>query len=148
MKKTLTAILLVSLLTSCRVASNPNPAKSAAVEVNRNKKLWIRNEEGYIDFYEAIKSGHIVIATFGLDSSTDSIEVNQILISLMPTYDKSIHFSKVDLKQDRTSKKNYKIATIPTIIFFDKDGQEFYRLEGNVTSKMIVDKLESFCWSY
>lgn len=148
MKKTLTVILLVSLLTSCKVASNTNQANPAIGDEKKYEKVLIRNEEGYIDFYEAIKSGHIVIAKFGLDVSTDCIEANQILISLMPTYDKAIHFSKVDLKQDRTAKKNYKIATIPTIIFFDKDGQEFYRLEGNVTSKMIVDKLESFCWSY
>ena len=107
-----------------------------------------RDKEGYVEFYQAIKSGRIVIAKFGLDICVGCIEANKILISLMPTYDKAIYFSKVDLMKEREAEKNYKIKMMPTIIFFDKDGKEFHRIEGTVTKKLIVDKIESFCWEY
>lgn len=33
---------------------------------------------------------------------------------------------------------------MPTIIFFDKDGKEFYRIEGNINKKLIEDKISIF----
>ena len=148
MNKLLTVILLTFLLTSCKVALNSNQAKPTPGEEKGYEKIMIRNEEGYVDFYEAIKSGHMVIAKFGLDICIGCIEANEILISLMPTYDKAIYFSKVDLMEDRAAEKNYNITMMPTIVFFGKDGKEFYRLEGTVTKELIVDKIESICWSY
>ncbi|MDD4663388.1 MAG: thioredoxin family protein [Caldisericia bacterium] len=148
MNKLLTILLLTFLLTSCNHASNSNRTKATPGEEKGYEMFLFKNEEGYVEFYEAIKSGHMVIAKFGLDICTGCIEANQILMSLMPTYDKAIYFSKVDLMEDREAEKNYNIKMMPTIIFFGKDGKEFYRLEGTVTKELIVDKIESICWSY
>ncbi|MCE5222933.1 thioredoxin family protein [bacterium] len=147
MKKLLTMLLLTFLLTSCHHASNPDQAKTTPGDEKGHEMLLLKDEEGYVEFYKAIKSGHMVIAKFGLDICTGCIEANQILMSLMPTYDKAIYFSKVDLMEDRAAEKNYNISMMPTIIFFGKDGKEFYRLEGTVTKELIVDKIESICWS-
>lgn len=136
-KKVLTVLFLLSFLGSCtKIAGSKSP------------KLLPKDKEGYVEFYQAIKSGRVVVAKFGLDICMGCIEANKTLISIMPTYEKAIYFSKVDLMKDREAEKNYKIKMMPTIIFFDKDGKEFYRLEGTVTKKLIVDKIESFCWSY
>jgi thiol-disulfide isomerase/thioredoxin len=130
-------ILLLSSLTSCAMISDL-----------KKPKLLPKDKEGYVEFYQSIKSGRVVVAKFGLDICQGCIEANKTLISIMPTYDKAIYFSKVDLMKDREAEKNYKIKMMPTIIFFDKDGKEFFRLEGTVTKKLIVDKIESFCWNY
>ena len=148
MNKLLTVILLTFLLTSCKVALHSNQGKPTPGEEKGYEMIMIRNEEGYVEFDKAIKSGHIVIAKFGLDICTGCIEANDILISLMPTYDTAIYFSKVDLIEDRTAEKKYNIKMMPTIVFFGKDGKEFYRLEGTVTKELIVDKIESICWTY
>ena len=134
MKKVLIILFLAFFLTSC-------------TKVTGIKQL-IKDKEGYVDFYQAVKSERVVIAKFGLEMCIGCIEANKILISLMPEYGKSIYFSKVDLMKDRDAEKEYNIKMMPTIIFFDKTGKEFYRLEGTITKKAIVDKIESFCWNY
>ena len=136
-KKVLTILFLVFFLSSCTKIFAP-----------KKPKLLPKDNEGYVEFYQAMKSGKVVIAKFGLDICIGCIEANKILISLMPTYVKSIYFSKVDLMKDRDAEKNYKIKMMPTIIFFDKEGKEFFRLEGTVTKKLIEDKILSFCWEY
>jgi len=140
LKKIISILWLIFILisvTSCAMMSG-----------TKTPKLLPKDKEGYVEFYQAVKSGRVVVAKFGLDICVGCIEANKILISLMPTYEKAIYFSKVDLMTDREAEKNYNIKMMPTIIFFDKDGKEFFRLEGTVTKKLIVDKLESFCWSY
>ena len=136
-KKVLTILFLVFFLTSCGKAGGTKQIKELP-----------KDKEGYVEFNPAMKSGKVVIAKFGLDICIGCIEANKILISLMPTYGKSIYFSKVDLMKDRDAEKNYKIKMMPTIIFFDKEGKEFFRLEGTVTKKLIEDKILSFCWEY
>jgi thiol-disulfide isomerase/thioredoxin len=136
-KKGLIILSLVLFLGSC-----------AKIVGSKTPKLLPKDKEGYVEFYQAIKSGRVVVAKFGLDICTGCIEANKILISIMPSYEKAIYFSKVDLMKDQEAEKTYKIKMMPTIIFFDKEGKEFYRLEGTVTKKLIVDKMESFCWSY
>lgn len=136
------------LLVSCHQNVNPKLSNTTPDGEKGYEMMILKDKEGYVDFSEAIQSGHIVIAKFGLEICTGCIEANQILMSLMPTYDKAIYFSKVDLMEDRTAEKKYNITMMPTIIFFGKDGKEFYRLEGTVTKKLIVDKIESICWSY
>jgi len=148
MNKLLTVILLAFFLTSCNPKTQTNQTQTNPNVEKGYEEFIPKDEEGYVEFYKAIKSGHMVIAKFGLDICTGCIEANQILMSIMPTYDKAIYFSKVDLMKDRDAEKNYNITMMPTIIFFGKDGKEFYRLEGTVTKKLIVDKIESICWSY
>ena len=148
MKKLLTVLLLMLLLSSCNQNLNSNQTNTDPGGEKGHEMLLLKDKEGYVDFYKAIKSDRIVIAKFGLDICTGCIEANQILMSLMPTYAKAIYFSKVDLMEDRAAEKNYNITMMPTIIFFGKDGKEFFRLEGTVTKKLIVDKIESICWEY
>jgi thiol-disulfide isomerase/thioredoxin len=136
-KKGLTVLFLMFFLASCTKIATP-----------KQPKLLPKDKEGYVEFYQAIKSGRVVVAKFGLDICMGCMEANKTLISIMSTYEKAIYFSKVDLMKDREAEKNYKIKMMPTIIFFDKDGKEFHRIEGTVTKKLIVDKIESFCWSY
>lgn len=148
MKKILVLISLVLFLSSCQGLKSSNQPKSSTQDNIGYDIPLARNEEGYVDFTKAIKSGHIVIAKFGLDICIGCIEANKIMISLMPTYDKAIYFSKVDMMEDRSAEKKYNIKMMPTIIFFDKSGKEFHRIEGEISREAIVEKLESFCWSY
>jgi len=133
MKKEFILLFLVFFLASCGKAGSTKQVKELP-----------KDKEGYVEFYKAIKSGKVVIAKFGLDICIGCIEANKIIISLMPTYGKSIYFSKVDLMKDRDVEKNYKIKMMPTIIFFDKEGKEFFRLEGRVTKELIEDKILGF----
>lgn len=137
MKKITTIIFLILFLSSCSKVSgtkvvNPLP----------------KNQEGYVEFKLALKSGKIMIVKFGLEICAGCVEANKILISLMPTYDKAIYFSKVDLMEDREAEKKYNITCMPTIIFFDKSGKEFHRIEGEISKEAIVKVIESICWSY
>ena len=148
MKKVLILVFLVLFLASCSGKLKSDQSNPINNDKNGYEMILPRDKEGYVEFYKAIQSSHIVIAKFGLEICTGCIEANKILISLMPTYDKAIYFSKVDLMEDRTAEKNYRITVMPTIIFFDKTGKEFYRIEGEISKEAIVEKLESFCWSY
>lgn len=138
LKKIILSLLFIFILASA--------ASCTITSGTKGTKLIPKDKEGYVEFYEAIKSSRLVVAKFGLDICVGCIEANDLLISLMPTYEKAIYFSKVDLMKDREAEKKYRIKMMPTIIFFDKGGKEFFRLEGTVTKKLIVDKLESFCW--
>jgi thiol-disulfide isomerase/thioredoxin len=137
-KRLLIVLLAVLPLVSCSVKQNT---------IQKEKKLQT-DKDGYVEFYEAIKSNHFVIAKFGLDICVGCIEANNILKSLMPEYGEKIYFSKVDLLADREAEKKYNIKMMPTIIFFDKKGKEFYRIEGTVTKKAIKDKIDSICLDY
>jgi thioredoxin 1 len=49
----------------------------------------------------------------------------------------------IDVWKNREQGKKFGIRSIPTQIFYDKDGQEVYRHQGYMEKKAIVEKLES-----
>ena len=49
----------------------------------------------------------------------------------------------IDVWKNRDQGQRFGIRSIPTQIFYDKDGQEVYRHEGFMDKKAIVQKLES-----
>ena len=48
----------------------------------------------------------------------------------------------LDVWEDQAPARRFGIRTIPTQIFFDKDGKETYRHEGFLSEKEIVDRLK------
>ena len=134
-KKVLIILVLIISLISCNNKTDIN--------------LSI-DKDGYVKFEDAIKSKQFVIVKFGLEICTGCIEANEILIGLMPEYkdNKNICFSKVDLFEDRGAEKKYNIKMMPTIIFFDKNGKEFHRIEGIITKEAIKEKIDSICLDF
>ncbi len=51
----------------------------------------------------------------------------------------------IDVWQNPAEGKKYRIRSIPTQIFYDKDGKENYRHEGFFDRASIVAKLEELC---
>lgn len=49
----------------------------------------------------------------------------------------------IDVWEDRSQGKKFGIRTIPTQIFFDRQGREVWRHEGFIDKKGIMDKLDT-----
>lgn len=131
MHKILITFLLLISLTSC-----------ATAEEYSSEKYLPTDQNGYVNFVQALESGKPVIAKFGLEICTGCIEANQLLISLMSSYRGSIYFSTIDLMENREAETTYHLTVMPTIIFFDPSGKEIHRIEGLVTKEAVVKQLD------
>lgn len=73
-----------------------------------------------------------LIATFSLFSCK----------SLSPQY-AEVYFSKVDIMQNRQAITDYKITQVPTIIFFDQNKEQVYRIEDIIDEEMMLKAMKA-----
>lgn len=66
-----------------------------------------------------------------------------ILKDLRKEYQGKAAIVFIDLKKHPQQAKRFKLKTIPTQIFFNRQGQEVYRHMGFLDKKSIVEKLQS-----
>ncbi|MDY6989910.1 MAG: thioredoxin family protein [Thermodesulfobacteriota bacterium] len=65
-----------------------------------------------------------------------------ILKKLKKQYEAKASIIFIDVWQHREQAQKYAIRTIPTQIFFDKEGEEVYRHQGFMSEEAIIGQLE------
>ena len=113
-------------------------------DIIKNEK-WIAKQassgpEGLLQ--EALKSGMPSVIDFGSDTCTPCKMMKPILEELKGVYKGKAHVLVIDIYKNRGIAAEYGIRVIPTQIFFDEKGVEFWRHEGFLSKEEIVKKLE------
>jgi thioredoxin 1 len=85
-----------------------------------------------------LRQGLPVLLDLGAEHCIPCIEMAKILTSLENNYKKKLVVKFIDVNKDPDSADAFRIKLIPTQIFFDAKGQEFYRHEGVFTEAQII----------
>jgi len=91
---------------------------------------------------EALKSGMPSVIDFGSDSCVPCKMMKPILEELNEEYKGRANVIVIDIYKNRELAAEYGIRVIPTQVFFDRKGIEFWRHEGFLSKEEIVEKLE------
>ncbi|HUT66398.1 MAG TPA: thioredoxin domain-containing protein [Spirochaetota bacterium] len=91
---------------------------------------------------KALKSGMPSVIDFGSDTCTPCKMMKPILEELKGVYKGKALVLVIDIYKNRGIATEYGIRVIPTQIFFDEKGVEFWRHEGFLSKEEIVKKLE------
>ncbi len=91
---------------------------------------------------EALKSGMPSVIDFGSDTCVPCKMMKPILEELKGVYKGKAHVLVIDIYKNRKIAADYGIRVIPTQIFFDEKGVEFWRHEGFLSKEEIVKKFE------
>ncbi len=119
---------------------------SAKVEINqeRLKKIALKPPESNTaeEFKKALAGGRPFLVDFGANNCVPCREMRPILKELGKEYSGKAEVLVIDVYKYQDLAKDYKIALIPTLIFFDAKGQEVYRQMGAMEKDKIVAKLK------
>jgi thioredoxin 1 len=85
--------------------------------------------------------GQVTMIDLGAHKCIPCKMMAPILEKLAPLYKGHAEIIFVDVWENPDEAKRFKIAAIPTQIFFDKDGKEVYRHQGFMTEEVIVEQL-------
>ena len=86
--------------------------------------------------------GMVTMIDLGADSCIPCKMMAPILKKLEKKYDGKAAIVFIDVWQDRSQAKRFKIRAIPTQIFFNKEGKEVIRHIGFLGEKAIVQQLK------
>ncbi len=103
--------------------------------------LLQRDAEGLVPFEMGLESSQPVIVKIGLDNCVGCEIANEVFKALSPQYPQ-VYFSKIDILKDRSAIQEYGITQLPTIIFFDAQGNKVYRIEDIIDEDMMINKMK------
>lgn len=104
-----------------------------------------KNEEGFVVFEEALSTDQFLIVKMGLDNCVGCEIANDVFKILSPQYPE-VYFSKVDIMQNRQAITDYKITQVPTIIFFDQNKEQVYRIEDIIDEEMMLKAMKDLAF--
>ncbi len=85
--------------------------------------------------------GQVTLMDLGAHKCVPCKMMTPILEKLTKTYDGKAAIIFVDVWENPDEAKYYKISSIPTQIFFDKEGKEVYRHQGFMAEGAIIEQL-------
>lgn len=94
------------------------------------------------EFSQALKSGRPMLVDFGANSCMPCRQIRPILKEIEKEYTGKAQVLIMDVYQHQDLAKEYRVSLIPTLIFFDKGGKEFFRHVGAWDKDSIVGKLK------
>ncbi len=94
------------------------------------------------DFKKAIQSGKPLLVDFGANSCLPCRQLRPLLKEIKEEYAGKAHILIIDVYKFKELAREYKIQLIPTLIFFDKNGQEVFRHLGAWDKESIKNKLK------
>lgn len=86
-----------------------------------------------------LTSGRVTMIDLGAEECAPCKMMAPILEELKKEYDGKADIIFIDVWKDPGQAKKFGVRAIPTQIFFDADGREFYRHTGFMDKKRIVD---------
>jgi thioredoxin 1 len=120
--------------------------KNASVEIDqiRLKKIAVKPPESNTDedFKKALQSGKPVLVDFGANSCVPCRELRPILKDVGKEYSGKASVLVIDVYKYQNLARDYKVALIPTLVFFDSKGKEVFRHLGVLDKEKIVAKLK------
>lgn len=100
------------------------------------------------NFFENIKEKeNLILVKFDAEWSGPCHIIEPILEKLSFEFKNKVKFLKIDVDRNLTTKNEYGISKVPTLLFF-KDGQILDHVEGAVPEKIIIDKLTKLLHDY
>ena len=100
-----------------------------------------KNGANVHQFGLAITPGRVIMVDLGAAECTPCKMMAPILEELKKEYDGKADIIFIDVWKDPAQAKKFRVRAIPTQIFFDAEGREFYRHTGFMDKKRIVDIL-------
>lgn len=94
------------------------------------------------DFQKAIKSGQPLLVDFGANSCLPCRQIRPILKELKEELAGKAQVLIIDVYKYKELAREYKVQLIPTLIFFDKNGQEIFRHLGAWDKDSIKNKFK------
>jgi thioredoxin 1 len=85
-----------------------------------------------------------LLVDVGADKCVPCVMMAPILDELKKDYSQSVQIKFVDVWKNPGAEKPYKIRVIPTQIFYDPSGKEFFRHEGFYSKADILGKFRDF----
>ena len=82
-------------------------------------------------------SGRPLIARFGLDRCLQCIKQGQAFEVLEPKYRSAMEFRFIHVGELEEMTREYNVLLIPTILFFDANGEEVFRHVGYLTPEQL-----------
>ena len=100
------------------------------------------SKEGQDDLPQVPTKGMVTMLDLGASKCIPCKTMAPIIEELKREYESKASIVFVDVWEHREQAQKYGIRVIPTQIFFDKNGKEFFRHEGFMDKKSIVRVLE------
>jgi thioredoxin 1 len=94
------------------------------------------------DFKKALSEGKPLLVDFGANSCLPCRQIRPILKELGNEYSGKAKILVIDVYKYQNLAKEYKIAALPTLVFFDSKGKEVFRHPGAMNKDQIVAKLK------
>lgn len=138
MKPQLTKALLEQKQKACVDALLQELRERATV--TRNEK-WIRTQTPDNPLDRVLGKGKPVLADFGRGVCIPCKKMKPILEELKKEYQGRVHVFIIEIDPYRALTRKHRVRLIPTQIFFDSGGDEYYRHEGFMSKKDIVATL-------
>ena len=100
------------------------------------------SKEGQDDLLQVATKGMVTMLDLGANKCISCKMMAPIIEELKREYERKVSIVFIDVWEHREQAQKYGIRVIPTQIFFDKNGKEFFRHEGFMDKKSIVRVLE------
>jgi len=91
---------------------------------------------------EALKSGKPTVLDLGASSCVPCKMMKPIFAELEQEYKGKANILLLEIYEYKALANKYKVMVIPTQIFFDRDGSQFWRHEGFLSKNEIIEKLK------
>jgi len=120
--------------------------KNAKVDINQEQlqKIAVKppdmNTED--DLKKALTSGKPVLVDFGANSSIPCRQMRPVLKEVGKEYAEKAKVLVIDVYKNQNLAQDYKVFTLPTLVFFDSKGKEAFRSVGMMEKEKIVLKLK------
>ncbi|MBW8017055.1 MAG: thioredoxin family protein [Planctomycetes bacterium] len=92
------------------------------------------------DFHKAQARGLPMLVEFGFQACPPCKLMKPVLESLDKEYSEDFAIGYIDTINNRETAKQYNIEAAPTLIFYDKDGNELARVIGYTSKEDILKK--------
>jgi len=119
---------------------------NAKVEIDQDrlKKIAIKPPESNTEeeFKKALTSGKPFLVDFGANNCVPCRQMRPVLKELNKEYAGRADILVIDVYKYQGLAKDYKVALIPTLVFFDAKGKEVFRQMGAMEKEKIVEKLK------
>ncbi|HUV41193.1 MAG TPA: thioredoxin domain-containing protein [Sedimentisphaerales bacterium] len=89
----------------------------------------------------AVGNGKVTLAVFGAASCCGPDKMVPVLDSLNKKYAQKLNVIYLDARKEQILAARYAVHSVPTQVFWDKSGSEFFRHSGFFSEKEIADKL-------
>ena len=114
------------------------------IDGDRLKKIALKAPESNTEeeFKKALTSGKPVLVDFGANSCVPCRQLRPILKEISQENAGKATILVIDVYKYQGLAKDYKVALLPTLVFFDSNGKEVFRQMGIMDKEKIVAKLK------